>query len=227
MNTSAPPRPLLPEWTPVLPDDGDDGIIDRPPDQRSLAREVVGIAGAALVIAFLVKTFVAQAFFIPSGSMLPTLEVDDRVVVSRAAYRLHDPHRGDIVVFESPRGEKSGNGDGGVLPVRLLRGFFETVGVVQPSTDDFIKRVVALPGESVEGKDGKVFIDGTPLDEPYLEDPGSSSFGPVTVPEDHLWVMGDNRGASSDSRVFGPISQDSVVGRAIMRIWPPSRVGFL
>ncbi len=158
--------------------------------------------------------------------MLPTLEVGDRVVVSRISYQIHDPRRGDVVVFESPAGVDTDD-DGAALPVRIMREFFETVGLRQPSTEDFIKRVIALPGEIVEGRSGVVYIDGEPLEEPYLEGVSPGDFDAVTVPEGHLWVMGDNRGGSSDSRVFGPIETDKVVGRAVARVWPPGRIGFL
>jgi len=185
------------------------------------------LVATALVIAFLVKTFAAQAFYIPSVSMLPTLEEGDRVVVSRVAYRVHEPRRGDVVVFEATSREAA-SGDDDAWPVRVVRGFFETVGLVHPSTEDFIKRVVGLPGETVEGRDGRIWIDGRALDEPYLtEGTEPGTFAPVKVPEGHLFVMGDNRENSRDSRYFGPVPIEKVVGRAALRIWPPDRVGFL
>lgn len=217
--------PPLPRWEPVFP--GADASIERPTRRRSIISEVPTLVGAALVIAFLVKTFVAQAFFIPSESMLPLLEVGDRVVVSRLAYDLHEPNRGDVVVFESPNGPRDSGGDDSPLPVRVVRQFFQTVGLVQPSAEDFIKRVVGLPGETVEGRGGQIFVDGRRLTEPYLDGQTVGDFPPTTVPEGHLWVMGDNRGHSSDSRFFGAIPQSSVVGRAVLRVWPPARVGFL
>lgn len=158
--------------------------------------------------------------------MLPTLEVGDRVVVSRLAYQVHDPRRGDIVVFESPEAVEDGDDD--PLPVRVVTDFLETVGLAQPSEQDFIKRVVGLPGETVEGRDGVVLVDGDPLEEPYLDGMSIGDFDSVTVPEGHLWVMGDNRGGSSDSRTaFGPVPEESVVGRAVLRLWPLDRIGFL
>lgn len=158
--------------------------------------------------------------------MLPTLEVGDRVVVSRLAYQVHDPRRGDIVVFESPEAVEDGDDD--PLPVRVVTDFLETVGLAQPSEQDFIKRVIALPGETVEGRDGVVLVDGDPLEEPYLDGMSIGDFDAVTVPEGHLWVMGDNRGGSSDSRTaFGPVPEESVVGRAVLRLWPLDRIGFL
>lgn len=215
----------FPTWEPVFPDA--DQAIERPAPRRTLVSELPLLVGTALVIAFLLKTFIAQAFYIPSGSMVPTLEIGDRVVVSRVAYDLHDPRRGDVVVFEAPHEGFEEEGNGGFLPVRLIRGFFETVGLAQPSTEDFIKRVIALPGETVEGRDGRVYVDGELLDEPYLEGDAIGDFPPTTVPEDHLWVMGDNRNHSSDSRVFGAIPEDSIVGRAMARVWPFDRLGFL
>ncbi len=105
---------------------------------------------------------------------------------------------------------------------------FESIGVLQPSTEEYIKRVIGLPGETVEGKDGHVFINGRELVEPYLPaGTSTSNFGPITVPKGGLWMMGDNRSNSSDSRVFGAIRRRTVVGRAILRVWPFSRAAFL
>ena len=187
-------------------------------------RELPVLFIVALCIAFVVKTFLAQAFYIPSGSMEEQLQVNDRVVVSKLAYKFHEPRRGDIVVFDRPsRGftpaPKSTN------PVRWV---LERIGVVQPSTEEFIKRVVALPGETVEGKDNRVYVNGRPLVEPYLADGMVTlPFPASTVPKGHLWVMGDNRGNSSDSRFFGTIEQDTVVGRAVIRVWPLADASFL
>lgn len=180
------------------------------------------------IIAFVVRTFVAQAFYIPSGSMLPQLQLLDRVVVSKIAYQLHDPRRGDIVVFDNPRPVPDADGDDDNVAVRFLRGIGEAVGVVQPSTDEFIKRVIGLPGETVEGRGGRVYINGKALREPYLPaEVQTSDFNPVTVPKDHLFVMGDNRSNSSDSRAFGPIREGSIVGRAFVRVWPLDDLSFL
>lgn len=218
----------LPRWAPAFPaEPGSDSIERASAPSRSVVAEVPLLVATALVIAFLVKTFVAQAFFIPSGSMLPTLEDGDRVVVSRLAYRIHEPRRGDVVVFEAPSNLPDENGDD-PLPVRAFRGFFETVGVMHPSAEDFIKRVVGLPGEEIEGRDGRIWIDGRPLDEPYLiEGIDVGTFAPETVPDGHVFVMGDNRENSRDSRYFGPVPMEKIVGRAALKIWPPARVGFL
>jgi signal peptidase I len=212
-------------WPAVIPEPrGPAPVQDPQPRERSLLRELPVLLLVAFLIAVTVKSFVAQAFFIPSESMLPTLEVGDRVLVSRLSYRLHEPRRGDIVVFTSPfengKDERS-------VPTRLVHFVLESVGLRQPSTEDFIKRVVALPGETVEGRGGRIYIDGRALEEPYLTEVRAQDFEPKKVPEGRLWVMGDNRNRSSDSVVFGPIAEDKVVGRAILRIWPIPRLGFL
>jgi len=212
-------------WPAVIPESGGPAPVEQPPPKpRSLLRELPVLLGVAFVIAFLVKTFVAQAFFIPSESMVHTLEVGDRVLVSRMSYHLHEPHRGDIVVFTSPF-ETQGKKD--PLPERVIHTVLESVGLRQPSTEDFIKRVIGLPGETVEGKNGKIFINGRQLAEPYLAEEPIGDFPAKKIPKDELWVMGDNRNRSSDSRVFGPIRESKIVGRAILRIWPVTRLGFL
>jgi len=219
----------------VVHDAGPEGLPPfameaEPPSRSQLAKEIPLLIGLAILIAFLVKTFVAQAFFIPSGSMIPQLNIGDRVVVSKLSYDLHDPNRGDIIVFDAPpnapgalQQDKGSGGVGG-----FVHDVFEAIGVLQPSTEEYIKRVIALPGETVEGRNGKVYINGQELMEPYLAPSViTSDFPPVAVPKDSLWVMGDNRSNSSDSRVFGTIKQDTVVGRAILRVWPFSRIAYL
>jgi len=190
-----------------------------------LVRELAVLVVTALVIAVVAKSFVAQAFYIPSGSMLAQLQIDDRVVVSKVSYRLHDPNRGDIVVFDAPGGEQK---DDSPLPERVVRSIIQSIGLSPPSTDEYIKRVVALPGERVEGVGGKVLVDGREVIEPYLS-PGTTTrdFPAVIVPPETVWVMGDNRGNSADSRIFGPVPQDTVVGRAFARVWPLANASFL
>lgn len=193
------------------------------------AREGLIVIVGATLIAFFLKVLVAQAFFIPSASMTPQLRVADRVLVSKISYRLHEPRRGDIVVFDCPPvecGTDDPDGSGGVGGI--LRSFGEGVGMIQPSTQEFIKRVVGLPGERVEAREGHVFVNGKRLIEPYLP-PGTltANLTPTTVPPGELYVMGDNRGNSSDSRVFGPVARSSVVGRAVVKLWPPARASYL
>ena len=178
----------------------------------------------ALVVAVLIKTFLVQAFWIPSSSMEETLQVNDRVLVNKLAYQFGDLGRGQVIVFDDPRGlDREGESFVGAV----VRNVAESIGLSTPRSE-FIKRVVGLPGETVEIKDGVVLIDGIPLDEPYVTDgPSLADFAAVTVPPAHIFVMGDNRSASQDSRFFGPIPQDDVVGRAFVIIWPPSRWGGL
>ena len=179
----------------------------------------------ALAVTFVLKTFVAQAFVIPSESMTPTLNVGDRVVVSRVAYHLHEPRRGDVVVFPNPQETVR---DTSALPVKLFHEVLEGIGIRKPSEQELIKRVIGLPGEVVEARGGRVFVDGRPLVEPYLpEGTFTTDFNGVTVPEGFVWVMGDNRPNSKDSRTFGPVEQSTIVGRALFRVWPPGRVAFL
>ena len=167
---------------------------------RSTLEWVVVIA-AAIVIALVLRTFVIQTFYIPSDSMVPTLQQHDRVVVNKLSYHMHDVHRGDIVVFTTPKG-------------------------VNPQFKDLVKRVVGLPGEAVQGKGGHVFINGKQLPETYLpHGTYTSDFGPTVVPANSYWVMGDNRGDSEDSRVFHAIPGKTIVGRVFVRIWPLNRIG--
>lgn len=212
-------------WPAVIPEPAGPAPVEEPePKPRSLLRELPVLLLVAFLIAFGVKSLIAQAFFIPSESMVTTLEIGDRVLVSRFSYRLHEPRRGDVVVFTSPF--ENGK-DERALPTRVWHGILESIGLRQPSTEDFIKRVIALPGETVEGKDGHIFVDNRRLVEPYISADAGPGFAPQKIPEGDVWVMGDNRGRSSDSRSFGPIDKDKIVGRAILRIWPIPRLGFL
>jgi signal peptidase I len=200
-------------------------VAGRRQQRRRALAEIPVLVAIALLVAFVLKTFVAQAFVIPSGSMEPQLQVGDRVVVSKLAYRLHDPRRGDIAVFSSPEPHAPSNDS---PPVGFIKDVLEGVGLRQPDDDVLIKRVIALPGETVEGRAGHVYINGRQLIEPYL--PAglqTEDFPPTTVPDGDLWVMGDNRNNSRDSHLFGPIKESSVIGRAIAKVWPPGSISFL
>ena len=182
---------------------------------------------AAVVIALLIKTFLLQAFYIPSESMLPALRVGDRVLVEKVSYRLHEPRRGDVVVFKrdvvtaSPQAENSFWTD-------VADGFKGLFGFPTAGEQDFIKRVMAVGGDTIEGKSGDVFVNGRAVAEPYLpKGVETLPFGPVQVPEGQIFVMGDNRGNSDDSRSFGPVPVDEVVGHAFILIWPPGDFGTL
>lgn len=199
---------------------------DAKPGAGRLLLEVPVLLVAAAVIALVVKAFLAQAFVIPSESMEPQLATGDRVVVSRLSYDLHEPRRGDVVVFDDPT--QPPVVDESLLPIRLGREALEALGVIEPRGRELIKRVVALPGETVWGQGGGVVIDGRPLLEPYLPPTAvTDDFAPVRVPEGHVFVMGDSRRNSKDSRRFGPVPAQIVVGRAIARVWPPGRIAHL
>lgn len=193
--------------------------------------ELPGLVLMALVLAILIKTFLVQAFFIPSPSMVPTLQKGDRVLVTKIPYYLGEPKRGDVIVFEEP--------DPGRQPDRgLVSGTVhwvtQTLGVAAPDNEDYIKRVIGLPGDEVEGKRGQVYVNGVVIDEPYLTQ-RTSDFDPVRVPEEMLFVMGDNRDNSLDSRFglgvnptkqlgVGFIPIEKVIGKAFFIAWPPSRM---
>lgn len=166
------------------------------------AVEWVVIAAGALLVAFVIKTFLLQAFYIPSLSMAPTLKINDRVLVNKLSYRLHDIHRGDVVVFRSVPGDGA--------------------------TKDLIKRVIGLPGETVESQNGHILINGQVLKEPYLgPDVVTGPLEKITIPAGHYWVMGDNRPNSRDSRFFGAISKSLIIGRAFVRVWPLTSLSLL
>ncbi len=192
----------------------------------------VAIDGAVLLVAIVVittvlRSLVAQAFYIPSLSMAPQLEVEDRIVVSKLSYRLHEVRRGDGVVFDAP-GEAAAPEKARPLPSRAVRAVLEGVNVVKPTTTEYVKRVIGLPGEQVSSRKGQMYIDDKLLVEPYLPSGAATDeFGPVAVPRGKLFVMGDNRGASFDSRRFGSIDASTVVGRAVVKVWPVGGASWL
>jgi len=175
------------------------------PTWRTSVVETLDASIFAALLSLLIITFVVQAFYIPSGSMEPTLQVDDRILVSKFSYRLGAIERGDVIVFHYP---------------------------LNPGKD-FVKRVVALGGETVELRDGVVLINGNPITELYPtalaggDRACTSSYGPQTIPEGQLFVLGDNRCNSEDSRFFGFVPVQNVVGKALFIYWPPQRLGLV
>jgi len=200
---------------------------------RPLWQELAAVVLVALLVAFLVKTFVVGVYYIPSGSMEDTLRIGDRVAVDKVSYRFHDIRRGDVVVFD---GADSFTPEGDVAPAptglgpRLVRGLASLVGLAPPNETDFVKRVIGTPGDRVACCDpqGRVTVNGVPLDEPYVhpgDAPSTTEFD-VVVPEGRLWVMGDHRSSSADSRAHlgdpggGMVPEDRVIGRVRAVLWP-------
>ena len=162
-------------------------------------REIAETVIPAVVIALVINLFLAQATQVLGQSMEPNLHTAQRVVVEKVTYRfLHGPRRGDIVVIDLPE-----------------------------QTEMLIKRVVGLPGETIEVRGGEVYIEGERLEEPWMVKPGGGNYGPQTIPPLHVFVIGDNRGASNDSRNFGPVPIEHVVGHAWFSYWPMEHVGFI
>jgi signal peptidase I len=191
------------------------------PRRRSFIAELPGLLLTALVIAVVIKTFLLQPFWIPSESMLPTIEVNDRVMVNKLAYRFGEPQRGDVVVFRDPREEQIEES----IPEAVIRSVLEAVGIRTRGDEDLIKRVVGLPGETIEVRDNHVLVNGAPIEETYLPEVFMPDEPPITVGPDEVFVMGDNRDASFDSRRFGAIPLDDLVGEAFVTIWPISHFG--
>ena len=191
--------------------------------------ELPGLILIAFILALLIKTFLFQAFYIPSGSMEPTLHgctgcTGDRILVDKIPYYFHDPRRGDIIVFSDPH--PTAQPDRGVVG-GFFHWLFEGLGVQHPSNEDFVKRVIGLPGDTVWAKGGSVYVNGAKLNEPYLTQK-TADFPHTPVPKGELFVMGDNRGDSLDSRFgLGFIPIRNVIGKAQIIIWPPSRFGLL
>jgi signal peptidase I len=202
------------------PDQGEGTSEDETPqDEAPSARwivELVGVVVVAILVAVLLRTFVVATYSIPSGSMEPTLQIGDRIVVDKLSYHLHGVDRGNIVVFTTPPNENCAG----------------------PPVSDLVKRVIGLPGEIISVKDGNVYINGRLLPEPFLPPsvrddtyPGPSMapyslHQPYRIPPGEVYVMGDNRPESCDSRFWGPIHESTIVGKVDMRIWPLSRLGF-
>jgi signal peptidase I len=191
-------------------------------------RELVPLILSALVLAILIKSFLVQAFFIPSGSMQPTLQPGDRILVCRICQMFDDVSYGDVVVFSDP--SPAPHEDRGVLG-GFVHWLGEGIGVARPEDDDFIKRVVALGGDTWEIRSGRLFVNGAQVRETYLTaERDTRDFGPETVPDGMLFVLGDNRLHSGDSRFpppggLGYVPEEKVIGEAFVIAWPLGRIG--
>ncbi len=164
----------------------------------------------AVVLALLIRAEVAEARRVPTPSMVPTVHPGDRLLAEKIIYRFTGPKRGDIIVFRPPFVEQE-----------------TMLGQFLGKEDDYLKRVIALPGETVQVTDGKVLINGEPLEEPYVAAAPVYEMAPVTVPEGKLFVLGDNRNDSFDSHAWGLLDMDSVYSRAFFRFWPLNRMGLV
>jgi signal peptidase I len=173
---------------------------------RSIAEWLL-IVVAAVVVSLLVRTFVFQTFFIPSGSMEPTLQIGDRIVVSKLSADFGTIHIGDILVFKAPPAVRTACDD---------------------NVADLVKRVIGLPGDHLSSTYNTIYVNGVALLQPWTHtEPLGRAIGKVTVPANHYFMMGDNESDSCDSRYWGTISRSDIIGKAFIRIWPVSRIGFL
>jgi len=153
----------------------------------------------AFILAFIIKSLILQISYIPTGSMIPTLNEREAVLVLRIPYYFREPKRGEIIVFKYP----------------------------EDPTKEYVKRLIGLPGDKVEIKNGVVYINDKPLEEPYVKNKSSDNYGPVTVPHDSYFVLGDNRPVSVDSRYWGFVPKKNLVGKAVFLLWPPKRIGLV
>jgi signal peptidase I len=207
--------------------------------EMPLWQELPLLLVVAFCLAVLIRTFLVQAFFIPSGSMENTLLIGDRVLVNKVVYDMRDPLRGEIVVF---RGTDNWAPEvtepvSQTFGAKLGRTVGDLVGVSRPGERDFIKRVIGLPGDKIAccDEDGRITVNGKPVDEPYVEENSpldappnpkqctSRRFAEVTVPDGQMFVMGDHRLVSQDARCQGPVPIDNVIGRAFVVVWPSNR----
>jgi len=202
--------------------------MPRPQSGRGALVELVVIVALAIGLALLIQAYVVKPYQIPSESMEPTLDVGQRVLVNRFIYHLHDPHIGDIVVFHPPAGATDGGRECGASHNARQA-------CPQPtqaeSSQNFIKRIVAGPGDTLAVKHGHPVVNGVEAKETFIRpcNGGSSCNLPkqITIPPDHYFMMGDNRGRSDDSRFWGPIPRDWIIGEAFFTYWPPDRIGIL
>ena len=164
--------------------------------------EIVKTIAMAAVLSFGIRTFVAEARYIPSSSMEPTLQINDRLIIEKMTYRFQEPERGQVIVFNATQALQEQN-------------FQEA----------FIKRIIGIPGDTVSVENGEVIVNGEVLEEVYIKERPNYEYGPVTVPDGQYLVLGDNRNNSYDSHYWGFVPDDKIIGRAFVRFWPPQRWG--
>lgn len=161
--------------------------------------EWAGLIIVAWLISFAIRTFVFDTRIVPTGSMLPTIQLQDRVIFDKLFYRFNPLERGDIIMFQPPK--------------------------ASGESDDLVKRIVGLPGETLEVREGKVWINGKALEEPYLNQAPKYTYGPIEIPENAYVMFGDNRNNSKDSHIWGILPKENIEGRVIIRYWPLNRFG--
>lgn len=172
----------------------------QPEEKKPSFIELIESVVVAILLAVVIRLFILAPFYIPSGSMEPTLRIGDRIIVSKISYLFSEPKRGDVVVFKYP---------------------------LDPSRD-FVKRLIGLPGETIALRNSQLLVNGKPVPEDYLpKDLKFADFGPVRVPTGYYLVLGDNRNNSDDSRVWGPLPRQNIIGKAVLIYWPPNRIRIL
>jgi signal peptidase I len=245
----APPEAVPPFEPPPPPPTGvsPDEEPSRGSELLRFFGELPVLIALALGIALLIKAFLVQPFYIEQESMEPTLHPAERVLVSKLNYRFGDPARGDVVIFHNPRDPCEKNPDAAQcspsLPRRMFDWIIQTFGLPTGTSDDLVKRIVALPGETVAMREGEVYVcqspgcqplnpDGSPKDGLLVAFAHTQVKGPqrdndeveaLLVPEDQYYVLGDNRDGSVDSRVFGTVHRKDFVGKVVVLLWPPTR----
>jgi signal peptidase I len=205
-------------------------------EKKSLAGsalELLIVVAVAIGLALAVQAFLVKPYRIPSGSMLPTLRINQRILVDRIGNNFVSPHVGDIVVFHPPKGYAQGCADPAEGQNESGQDSSHPCGVAQaePSSQTFVKRVVGLPGDRIRIVNGHVYRNGVPEKDPYIVPcngiPACNFPGTITVPAGDYYMMGDNRGVSDDSRFWGPVPRAWIIGEAFFTYWPPDRLGFL
>ncbi len=176
--------------------------VSQKENQENFWVEMAKTFAMAIVLSFGIRTFVAEARYIPSSSMEPTLQINDRLIIEKMTYRFQKPERGDVIVFNATEALQAQNFNGA-----------------------FIKRVIGLPGDTVTVRNGKVMVNGNILREFYIKEDPQYNYGPVTVPENEYLVLGDNRNNSYDSHYWGFVPREKIIGRAFVRFWPFPRIG--
>jgi signal peptidase I len=199
--------------------------MPRPKSTLGAIVELVAIVAFAVGLALLIQGFAVKPYQIPSGSMIPTLEVGQRVLVQRVSYHFSDPEIGDIVVFHPPLGADTAEKCGVQKPPDEAC----PEPVDEPDETNFIKRVVATPGDTLKIEDGRAIVNGEHIPDDFIlpcrDGQGCNLPKQITIPPDHYFMMGDNRGSSDDSRFWGPVPRDWIIGKAFATYWPPDRIG--